>query len=286
MDVSGIRDTVGATDYFSGDLFFKYDFADSTAPRFSHPVRIDGYIVGLVGRGSVTVGVDLDSYRAVSRSLVVIPSDRVVQITSRSADLEGRLLVFSRHFLSELKVDIHKVVPVLLRSRPCVELAEGEFASVENFFDLMLETVRSDDPSYREEILAGLITASFYRLCAILNRHRPLPKPHRSRSEEYFERFLALLTEHHREQHSPAFYAGQMNITSKYLSAVVKSVSGKTVSRWIDEFIILEAKTMLRYSGMSVQQVAYALNFSSQSFFGKYFKQHTGFSPRQYKSQE
>ena len=79
------------------------------------------------------------------------------------------------------------------------------------------------------------------------------------------------------------FYARQLNITPKYLSSVVKEVSGKTAARWIDESVILEAKTLLKYSGMSIQEIAYSLNFSTQSFFGKYFKQHTGTSPSRYK---
>ena len=64
---------------------------------------------------------------------------------------------------------------------------------------------------------------------------------------------------------------------------MVKEVSGKTAARWIDESVILEAKALLKYSGMSIQEIAYHLNFSTQSFFGKYFKQHTGTSPSRYK---
>ena len=81
------------------------------------------------------------------------------------------------------------------------------------------------------------------------------------------------------------FYAEQMNITPKYLSSVIKDISGKTAARWIDEYVILEAKTLLKYSGMSIQEIADALNFSTQSFFGKYFKQHTGCSPSRFKRQ-
>ena len=82
-----------------------------------------------------------------------------------------------------------------------------------------------------------------------------------------------------------SFYAKQLNITPKYLSSVVKEVSGKTAARWIDESVILEAKALLKYSGMSIQEIAYYLNFPNQSFFGSYFKRNTGMSPSQYKAQ-
>lgn len=94
---------------------------------------------------------------------------------------------------------------------------------------------------------------------------------------------MALLQQYNKRERNVSFYARQLNITPKYLSSVVKEVSGKTAARWIDESVILEAKALLKYSGLSIQEIAYQLNFSTQSFFGKYFKQHTGTSPSRYK---
>lgn len=50
--------------------------------------------------------------------------------------------------------------------------------------------------------------------------------------------------------------------------------------------MILEAKTLLKYSNMSVQEIAYYLNFPNQSFFGSYFKRNAGMSPSQYKAKK
>ena len=79
--------------------------------------------------------------------------------------------------------------------------------------------------------------------------------------------------------------ARQLCITPKYLTTLIKRISGKSASEWIDSFVILEAKTLLKYSDMSVQEIAYALNFPNQSFFGSYFKRNTGMSPSHYKAQ-
>ncbi len=68
------------------------------------------------------------------------------------------------------------------------------------------------------------------------------------------------------------FYARQLCITPKYLTTLIKRISGLSVSEWIDNYVIIEAKTLLKYSNMSVQEIAYALNFPNQSFFGSYFK--------------
>jgi AraC-like DNA-binding protein len=76
-----------------------------------------------------------------------------------------------------------------------------------------------------------------------------------------------------------------MNITPKHLSSVVKSLSGRTAGEWIDAYVIMEAKILLTTTDMTVQQIAYALNFSSQAFFGKYFRNLTAFTPTAYRAQ-
>ena len=102
---------------------------------------------------------------------------------------------------------------------------------------------------------------------------------------EMFNQFINLLTEHHRKERRVDFYAEQLFLSPKHFSTVVKKVSGKTAGEWIDEYVILEAKALLKYSVMSIQEVAYFMNFPNPSFFGKYFKHHTGLSPSEYKMQ-
>lgn len=105
------------------------------------------------------------------------------------------------------------------------------------------------------------------------------------RIEILFDKFMLLLNTHHVKEHSVKFYASQMNLTANYLSGVIKEFSGKTAAQWIDEYVVLEAQTLLKFSGMSIQEIAYHLNFSTQSSFGKYFKQQTGMSPKKYIAQ-
>ena len=79
-------------------------------------------------------------------------------------------------------------------------------------------------------------------------------------------------------------YADRLCISPKHMSMVVKKVSGRTASDWIDDYVILQAKQMLRSSSLTIQEVSRELNFSNQSFFGKYFKKHVGMSPSEYRA--
>jgi AraC-like DNA-binding protein len=67
------------------------------------------------------------------------------------------------------------------------------------------------------------------------------------------------------------------------MSSVIRSSSGKSAGEWIDERTVLEVKTLLKTTGMTIQQIADELNFPTQSSFGRYFKRIVGTSPKEYR---
>lgn len=103
-----------------------------------------------------------------------------------------------------------------------------------------------------------------------------------NRKEELTTDFLLLLSEHFRQERQVQYYANMLCITPRHLSHVVKKVTGKTPGEFIDEMVIKEAKTLLSAHVLNVGQVAAELQFSDQSFFGKYFKKYAGMSPSNY----
>lgn len=105
-----------------------------------------------------------------------------------------------------------------------------------------------------------------------------------TRKEEIFSQFLQLLERDFKRERSIQYYATQLCLSSKYLSAVVREVSGKHGSQWIDEYVVFEAKALLKQGTLSVKQVSDWLNFPSQSMFGRFFKKVTGVPPKRYKS--
>ena len=76
-------------------------------------------------------------------------------------------------------------------------------------------------------------------------------------------------------------YADQLCVTPDYLTAVVKHISGRTAIEWIAESTVNAITHELLYTSRPIKEIADNLDFPSLSFFGKYYKQHTGFSPRE-----
>ena len=129
-------------------------------------------------------------------------------------------------------------------------------------------------------------------LCELTNRNRILIKinplsadgnSYSKRPNVIFSEFQHLLLLHFRTERTVRFYAEKLFITPKYLSAVVKEISGMKPKEWINNIILQEIKNKLLYSSASVKEIACSLNFSNSSFFGKYFKIHTGVSPAKYR---
>ena len=67
---------------------------------------------------------------------------------------------------------------------------------------------------------------------------------------------------------------------------MVKKASKRTPNEWIDKYVVLEIRLLLKNSTMSVMQIAQEMNFPNQSFLGKYFRERVGISPRKYRISE
>ena len=80
------------------------------------------------------------------------------------------------------------------------------------------------------------------------------------------------------------FYAAKLGISLQHLSTTIKQVTGKNVLDLIAHVVIIDIKAKLKSTDMTIQEIAYSLNFPSASFFGKYFKRHLGMSPLEYRN--
>ena len=103
-----------------------------------------------------------------------------------------------------------------------------------------------------------------------------------SRQYVIFEHFIKLLEQHADKHRDVKFYANELDVTPKYLSAVTHVYTGKSAISSIEDFVINKIKSIIQERSYSIQQICKIMNFSSQSFFGRYFKRITGMSPREY----
>ena len=264
--------------------------SDSQMQVFRFPCRIDAFIIGVGTEGETSVSFNLHEFRLKKDSMFIFTPKNILQVNSQQY-FKADVIAISPDFMRRINIDIKNMMPLFLKfvENPTLALTPEESRSMRGMSAQIERETRGPETHFSFDIVSGLIAATIYKVGDImyhyLAEHPEGQNNSHNRAEEYFKQFTHLLGEHFREERSVGFYARQLCITPKYLTTLIKRISGQSVSEWIDNYVILEAKTLLKYSTMSIQEIAYYLNFPNQSFFGSYFKRNTGMSPSQYKAQ-
>ena len=264
--------------------------SDSQMQVFRFPCRIDAFIIGVGTEGETSVSFNLHEFRLKKDSMFIFTPKNILQVNSQQY-FKADVIAISPDFMRRINIDIKNMMPLFLKfvENPALTLTPEESRSMRGMIAQIERETRGPETHFSFDIVSGLIAATIYKVGDImyhyLAEHPEGQNNSHNRAEEYFKQFTHLLGEHFREERSVGFYARQLCITPKYLTTLIKRISGQSVSEWIDNYVILEAKTLLKYSTMSIQEIAYYLNFPNQSFFGSYFKRNTGMSPSQYKAQ-
>ena len=115
-----------------------------------------------------------------------------------------------------------------------------------------------------------------------LNPRAGFPTYTLSRGASSVKRLVQYIIKHYTKERSVAFYADLLHISPQHLSTTVNKITGKTVTDIIAKLVITDAEAKLKSTDLTIQEIAYSLNFPDISFFGKYFKRYTGMSPKQY----
>lgn len=278
------RKEVGKREMVSIDLDYILVEKPVILPETKYPFILDITVVVICIKGNMTGSVNLKDYQFSAPGISIIMPDQILQHHEISDDFEGRFIVMSKQFTDKLLIDAYDRFPLfrLIRDNPWLPLEPEELNLALDYYSMFKKTVQLENNPNRIDIIKHLSQAFFFALNHKFQKQDLGDK--KSKQELLTERFLNLVKVNYREQRSLEYYADELCLTPKYLSKVVKDTSGESATEWINDFVILEAKALLKSTNMTIQQITHALNFPSQSFFGKYFKRHAGMSPKEYRS--
>ncbi len=260
--------------------FIDFDF-------FGEHFRSDHFSVTLVTCGSVEVSVNLRRFTLEKNGLAVVAPNAIKQIVGASQNAQGMAIHFTTHFLNQ--AGLTKRSNDLLnyfssQYKPAWSLDPVDGITIERLLRDLFERCQQFDKPFGKEQLNHIFLAFLYEIAAQGQKYSPPLIGQLTRKEELVIRFANLVSNHFRQERSVQFYADALNVTAKYLTETVKEINGKSAGQIIDNFVILESKFLLEKPEHTIAQVANLLNFSDQSFFGKYFKRMTGISPKEFKT--
>ena len=285
-------------EYGFGDDFFlceisreKLEKSRAAIHMLHYPVRFDGYLCLFCIRGTFTIDINLNSFQIRPGNMFLNIPGNIINFNLKENDLDSTRLILvalSRDFMSSIRFDFNQVFHESLHmlEHPCVALTEEQVNLAREYL-VLTKSILSGPVHYKREIVRGLLSSLVYLMADVWTQaasEARQKEPAPVRVKEVFDRFLSLVTEYHTQQRGLAFYADKLQLTPKYMSKLVKQASGRSAPEWIDSFVILEAKNMLKYSDKSIKQIVFLLHFPNQSVFYKFFKAHTGLTPSQYRN--
>lgn len=252
-------------------------------------VKLNAFSVLLICQGEMSMRIDGEDFRITENSLVDIMERHVVNDLRFSSGFKGYHVIASKNILSETLFNSRRP-PVsaiaTIRTPPIRHMSAGETVMLEKIILRMLHDMERKDHAWQRDLIMNDLRGFYIEMKNIVFRfNKENEKQNLPTRDELLFLFIQLLDKHCKEEHNVTFYAGELCVTPEHLSNVLKQISGKTVSKWICEALLHEARKLLRESdrNLTLQQIADLLHFSDQSAFGKFFKKNTGMSPLQYK---
>ena len=254
------------------------------APMPTEPRRMNFILIGLCTKGEVMYQLDTQKQVIKPGDILIVSDRHVVDSYRHSDDMEGLCIMMSVHFFREIIQNVSDVSSLFLFSRqhPVMSLEQKEIDTFKEYFQVIKQKICDQGNHFRKDLIKTLLLAMFYDLSNIIYRVQYNDKP-QTRADAIFTHFIKLVEKNYRQERRVGWYAAQLNITPKHLSETVKNASRRTPNEWIDDYVTLELRVLLKNSTKTIKEIAQELNFPNQSFLGKFFKEHVGVSPSKYR---
>ena len=258
-----------------------------------HPCRFDGYMIIFCEKGGMRLTVNLNEYELKEGMMFINVPGNIVKVTelmgTGGEDLQYVLIAMSKEFMSNVMKDVGRVLTNTLSmiDNPVMPVSEEYMTHLDEYNREIKEVIQSNI-RYKHEIVGTIMSGILYLIAGLwadaldaLKQDQPAQT---GRTRLIFDNFMKLVEEYHTMHRNVGFYAEKLNLTPKYLSKLVKMSSGRSAPEWIDAYVILEAKNLLKHSNIAIKEIVYKLNFPNQSVFYKFFKMRTGMTPSEYRN--
>ena len=247
--------------------------------------RMNFILIMLCTRGSLRYTLDTSQILVNPGDMLIVSEQHVVNNYEASPDADGLAILMSVGFFNEVISDVSELSAIFLyaRNHPVMPLSAADADTFRRYFLAIRQRIGDTSNPFRKALVRTLLLAMSYDLSNLVYQSQQLTAQPPKRADAIFTRFIKMVEANCRQERRVAWYARQLGITPKYLSEAVKSVSQRTPNDWIDNYVVLAIRVQLANTTKTIKQITEELHFPNQSFLGKYFKEHVGMSPSEYR---
>lgn len=270
------------------ELHISYDQKPIEKNPFPYPFRSENIGIMIVQEGKVKIKINLETYLVEKDQLICIPPRAVIQVVEVVEAIKSIGVIFTENFAQKM-VQNYNEVNVLrffsLKEFPVWLPSDQKMRTIVGLVECLYSLNSDVETYYREQRIYHYFNALTLELISFYKENAEKIEMKTSRKKELILDFLDLLSVHAKNERSVQFYADKLFVTSAYLSRVLKEASGFSTREIIEEAVVMEARDLLMGTSFSLAQIAEKLNFSDQSFFGKFFKKKMKMSPKTFRKQ-
>jgi AraC-like DNA-binding protein len=241
--------------------------------------RHDFFLVLALTKGLGTHEIDFTTYQVCDNSLFIMRPGQLHQLFLK-AESRGFIMQFNAGFYHSHNKASSQLMRKAINTN-FYQLDAYRFPKLLSILSYIFEEYRGRQERYQEVIKANLDI-----LFIELFRHTSENACNNNVShyiQGRLEEFLELLETHKASHKQVSDYAEMLSLSTYQLNAITKETLGKTSSQLIDDSLILEAKRYLLATSDQVNQIAYQLGYEDISYFIRFFKKHTGYSPEAFR---
>ncbi len=250
-------------------------------------------------RGKAMLNVNYKDWEMYEGAVITVFPNDVVELKVKSeerrvknsnaevddkASFEVEILKYNASLLREASLQLEQTVYSSLREDRCRQDSPVVTHIINSMFSLLKVYFNQSECTCISQLMLLQLKAFFVGFHEYLQRNpqfRPEDEVKSYRVRELFNRFMMLMERDYKQSRDVNYYADLMHITSKYLTNIVRQVTGHTPKTIIDQYVILQLKMQLQRTSQSIKEIAWEYHFTDVSFFCRYFKKHTGLTPQQ-----
>lgn len=235
--------------------------------------------------GKADIVINLQKYHITPYTSIILLPRWIFSLSSASKDFTVQYFAFSKEIMQASCFRLEPAFIQFIVDAPCyTHNSQQIIRSILRIFESGLDAYTDIENRSRNSIAQHIIQIFFLNMYDKVHRYFTKEQLEGSnRKEEIFKKFIRLVHEHCAKQRDVTFYAERLCISTRYLSAITREVTNRSTKEIIDESLMLEIKSTLQSTGLSLKEVAEMYHFPDQSFFGRFFKKHEGVSPKEYR---
>lgn len=269
---------------FLVDENFSIKFHQNSFPVKNSPERLKNGFIYICTDGTADIEVDFIHYHIEKGMIFSAFPLQIMEQKSVSKNFSLIYISCAPKILQNVLLRFPPEFETFLKRTPAYKAPKKTYKNGIELFNLIKCKFEEIDNICRSEMIVNMLRVYYLEIYNDIHNKISKKFSEPSRKMEIMKKFIDLIMLNNSQFRDVSFYAGKLNITPKYLSIVTQQFNGIGAKKFIDFYTITAIKLELKSTSKTIQEISEVLNFPDQSFFCKYFKNHTGLTPKQFRS--